>query len=628
MLNRLGLTAGIAAIVVVAGCAAEQASRPAEPEAEAAYARPRPGLRAPTGIQQSALAKLGNASEKKMIRLEAEPSSIDLADIPRTPRTQADDDLPVRGGDRIESKFTDAEVEAAQETAANQPVSPGIQNIDGSEKPVGPKPKLRSRFDSLHAGECCTGTGFSATVPPDPDMAAGPDHLIVVVNTAFEVYDWDGNSLTGPIQFATFFDPTRGGTDPGAGTPTPGCTAFSFQFGAQRSEVFDPDVVYDEDNDRFVIGIDGGGVSYCVAATATSDPTGAWNRYGFTTPPGEFFDFPHMGVGADAIFVGSNQFAPVGGGGLAFAGGQVFAMDKFAMYDGDLLTVVTRRLSDPGSPSGDKFDGTPQPMQLHGLPFPPSGSEHYIMGEFFDGKSHAVYSWEDPFGANDFEHEGDVDLAAGAGVPCENFSCFPVPWTQKGSPEILAANDYRGQETEWRDGLLWTTQTVSCNPDKGVRDCVRWAQIDPTEVQPGTLNMDGSLTSTTDGVIQAGVFGSSNYFRTFPSIAVNSCNDMAVGYSRGSEKEFPSVFVAGRRASDSLGTIGGESKLHDGEEPYSSFQNNGGVAPQRWGDYSGMTIAPDGTTFWYVGEYARENTPNQFANWGNFVGSFEIQGCN
>ena len=621
MLKRFSSAAGFAAILAATGFAAHADGTSGT---AASAARLQPGMHAPRAIRMAATEKLTSPGAGGPARFETHSSSrIELADVPQADETQ-DDPLPVRGGRRIESKFSDAEVEAAQEAARNQGVSSEVQNIDGSEKPVGPKPKLRSSFDAIDASDCCTGTGFAATVPPDPDMAAGPDHLVVVVNTAFEVFDTDGNSLTGAIQFATFFDPTRGGTDPGAGTPTPGCTAFAFQFGAQRSAVFDPDVVYDEDNDRFVVGIDGGGSTFCVAATATGDPTGAWNRYGFPTPPGEFFDFPHMGVGVDAIFMGSNQFVSVPDVGFIFAGGQVFAMDKFDMYAGDPLTVVTRRFD--STPSNNKFDSTPQPMQLHGL-FPPSGSEHYIMGEFFDGKSHAVYSWEDPFGTNELELEGDVDLAAASGVPCENFSCFPIPWPQKGSVEILEANDYRGHETEWQNGLLWTTQTVSCNPKKGTRDCIRWAQIDPDGVVPGTLTMDG-LFSTTNGVIQAGVFGSSNDYRTFPSIAANTCNDMAVGYSLGSEKVFPSIFVAGRRASDPLGRIGGERRLLKGTVPYSSFQDNGGVAPQRWGDYTGMTIAPDGTTFWYVGQYARPNTPNEFANWGSFVGSFEIPGCN
>lgn len=566
------------------------------------------------------------AGESESQSLKAIPTAIELADVPRDDSEPPGTALPVRGEDRAESKFDDQQVEAAQQNAANQPVSSAIQVIGGVQRPAGVTPTLLSSFDALHAGQCCRRTGYAATVPPDPDIAAGRNYLIVVVNTTFEIYDLHGKSLTGPIQLATFFDPTRGGTNPGAGKPTPGCTAYALFAGAQYGAVFDPDVVYDEANDRFVIGVDGNGDSYCVAASRSGNPTRAWNRYGFSTPRGEFADFPHMGVGTEAIFLGSNQFTDFDDF-FEFAGGRVFAMNKSEMYAGSPLTVVTRRLRDRRSPSGDKLDGTPQPMQLHGLPFPAASTAHYIMGEFFDGKSHAVYAWSDPFGRNRFVHLGDVDLAAASGVPCEDYSCFPVPWPQKGSPEIMQANDYRGEETEWRNGLLWTTQGISCNPRKRTTDCVRWAQIDPADVRPGRLRRDGSLTSGIRGVIQAGVFGSAGHYRTFPSLAANSCNDMAVGYSRGGADEFPSLFVAGRRASDPLGTVGGERLLIRSKVPYSSFQDNEGYYPERWGDYSGMTIAPDGKTFWYVGEYARARTPNPFANWGTYVGSFRIPGC-
>jgi hypothetical protein len=571
------------------------------------------------------------------MRFQAEgPSPILLADVIREQKkAPGGSGKPfVRGGPRIESKFTDAQIAAARKAAMNQTASTAVQDIGGAQTPAGFKPRLGVAFDAIDASDCCTGTGFAAFVPPDPDMAAGPNHVIVVVNSTFEVFDKQGKSLTGPIQFATFFDPTRGGTDPGAGEPTPGCTAFAFQFGAQRSAVFDPDVVYDEAADRFVIGIDGDGTDYCVAATQTNDPTGAWNRFGFSTDVKRaFFDFPHMGVGVDAIYMGSNQF----GGALRFGfQGRVFAMDKNDLYSGTTLDVVTRELAPAGmeGPRNTKLDSTPQPAQLHGAndgTFPTSGP-HFIMAEFFDGKSHAVYAWNDPFGADEFDLVGDVDLAAASGVPCENFSCFPIPWPQKGSVEILEANDYRGQETEFRNGLLWTTQTISCNPGKGTRDCIRWAQIDPSQVVPGELDSSG-LVSSTNGVVQAGVFASDWSYRTFPSLAVNQCNDMAIGYSfsalpaNSTGSWFPSIFVAGRSSADPAGTIAGERLLVKAQTDYSSFQDNGGQSPERWGDYTGMTVAPDGKTFWYVGEYARQDTPNPFANWGTFVGSFTMPGC-
>jgi len=586
-------------------------------------------MRAPVDVRQAATT--GAATGGGPIRYKARgPSPIDLRSVPRdtAPATG-----PTRGGRRIESRFTDAQVKSAIAAALRQKKSPSVQNLDGSQKPVGPKIQGGVAFDAIDASDCCRATGYSAFVPPDPDIAVGREHVVVVVNSAFEVFDKRGTSLTGPVQFATFFDPTRGGTFPTAGAPTPGCRAYSFQFGAQRSEVFDPDVVYDEAEDRFVIGIDGGGVSFCVAATQTGDPTATWNRYGFATDVNRaFFDFPHMGIGVDAVYMGSNQF----GGTLKYGfEGRVFAMDKAAMYDGLDLDVVTRELAAAGQegPKNVKLDGTPQPAHVQGA-FPPPGSPHYIMGDFFDGKSHAVYSWTDPFGADVFDIVGDVDLAAASGVSCENFSCYPVPWPQKGSVETLEGNDYRGQETKQRDGRLWTTQTVSCNPGKGVRNCVRWAEIDPTAVVPGTLAPGGfPLVSGTSGVVQAGVFGSDWTYRSFPSIAVNGCGDMAVGYSTGDApavsggSTYPTIHANGRAVGDAQGKVGGERLLKKGDTPYSSFQDNGGVSPERWGDYTGMATDPDGHTFWYVGEYSRAGTANPFTNWGTYVGSFRFDSC-
>ena len=623
---------GIAALTAVATSLAYVTTRPdGADETTAQMQRMRPAIRAPKDIVENTRNQKVKIKGEGTIRYTSEsPSAIHLADVPKAPSTSAED-LPTRGGRRVESRFTDQQIADAQAAAAAQPTSSAIQNLDGSQKPVGQKPKGGVKFNAIDASDCCTGTRFSATVPPDPDIAAGPNHLIVVVNTAFEVFDKSGNSLTGPIQFATFFDPTQGGSNPGAGTPTPGCTAFTFQAGLQRGAVFDPDVVYDAAANRFVIGVDGNGTDYCVAATQTGDPTGAWNRFGFPTDVnGAFFDFPHMGVGENEIIMGSNQF----GGTLPFGfEGRVFAMKKADLYTGTPLNIMTRPVKPASLPVNVKLDGTPQPAQS------PTGAANYIMTEFFDGRVHSVYSWVDPFGANVFDIVGDVDLAMASGVPCEGFSCFPISWPQKGSVEILAGNDFRGQETKVSNGYLWTTQTISCNPGKGTRNCVRWAQIDPAAVVPAPDQTAFPLAAGTNGVIQAGVIGSDWDYRSFPSIAANTCNDMAVGYSYSKAPGnsggtwYPSLFVAGRSASDPLGRVGGESLLKKGTAAYVSFQDNGGVDSVRWGDYSGMALDPDGKTFWYAGEYAAGKpsisvvSGNVLANWGTFVGAFTIRGC-
>ena len=248
------------------------------------------------------------------------------------------------------------------------------------------------------------------------------------------------------------------------------------------------------------------------------------------------------------------------------------------------------------------------------------------MTEVFDGRVHSVYQWNDPWSGGLLELVGDVDLADASGVPCDFFSCFPVSVPQAGSAVRLAGNDWRGQETRYRNGSLWTTQTISCNPTgEGAVNCVRWAEVDPTDVEPfDGLDENGFLNASTNGVVQAGVFSSADgSHRWFPSIGVNACGQMAVGYSKSSENMYPSVALTGQRTEDQPGKVRGEVDVIAGTESYRSFQDP--AAPNRWGDYSGMWVDPNGVDFWYIGEYAGPSV-NPFTNWQNAIAKASF-GC-
>ncbi len=141
-------------------------------------------------------------------------------------------------------------------------------------------PTLAVSFDSLNFDD------DPASMPTDPELAVGPNHIIAVANSSLEVYNKTGTTLAGPLLFDTFFSPLTG------------C-----------SSTFDPNVLYDEEADRFFLGIDqfGSGVNgannrYCMAVSQTSDPTGSWWLYSFdaSVNTGEFFDYPHAGVGDQA----------------------------------------------------------------------------------------------------------------------------------------------------------------------------------------------------------------------------------------------------------------------------------------------------------------------------------------
>jgi hypothetical protein len=94
---------------------------------------------------------------------------------------------------------------------------------------------------------------------------------------------------------------------------------------------------------------------------------------------------------------------------------------------------------------------------------------------------------------------------------------------------------------------------------------------------------------------------------------------MALGYSASSATLNPEIRYAGRLASDPLNTLPqGEATLTVGGGSQSG--TCGGGTCIRWGDYSAMSLDPDGCTFWYTQEYYAATG----LNWHTRVGAFRF----
>jgi uncharacterized repeat protein (TIGR01451 family) len=509
-----------------------------------------------------------------------EPVRVELAEVAKL--SPIDTGSLRRPGRRLEGPLPEDEILRLQREAEEAPPVDWITRV-AAQGPL--MPILGVVFESLDFASA--GRNF---VPPDPELAVGPAHAIAVVNDYFLITDRIGSQLAPPIQFANFF------------SVLPAC-----------SGLFDPNVLYDEQLDRFFLGIDANGTNYCAAMSASSDPTGSWFVYAFgtvpATPPLDFFDFPHAGVGEDAIYMGANIYNNTA---TTFLRAEVWALDKNAMAAGGSMTVLKQTVT-------NAF--TPQPMNAHGWLQGtwPAGAPHTILANSYLPGSPPVYSgdifdvwaWSDPFGANAYGLVGSVDLSLATGVA----ATYPIDAPQLGGNNIQA-NDWRVLDCEYRNGDVWMTQTISCNPGFGTVDCVRWAEIDPT----------------TPAVRQAGILGTDDIFRIFPDAAVNHCDDMTIGYTRTSMMFFPEVMVTGRLATDPPGSLLPEPPipLRPGDQPYIPFD----PAPHRWGDYTGGTSDPDGVLTWYLGEYSKfiplppppTPTPFAFADWGTFVGEYTT-GC-
>lgn len=91
--------------------------------------------------------------------------------------------------------------------------------------------------------------------------------------------------------------------------------------------------------------------------------------------------------------------------------------------------------------------------------------------------------------------------------------------------------------------------------------------------------------------------------------------NIALGYSVSSSSTFPSIRYTARLAADALGTMTqGEGTLAAGAGSQ--------TGPNRWGDYSALSVDPaDDCTFWYTNEYYESTAA---ADWRTRIGSFKL----
>ena len=467
----------------------------------------------------------------------------------------------------LESPLSQAEQAELQQAALELPADPQVQQASPGPEPHAPI--LGVNFAGIDYAE--TGTN----APPDPEIAVGPNHIVAVVNVAIQIYTKTGSDATAVIPANNFF-----GTHPDC----------------DEGLLYDPNVLFDEELGRYLVGFDMGPFStaggYCLAVSQTSDPTGAWFLYFFRlNNNAAWVDFPQAAVTDSYITVSGNLFDYVPSPSTNFVGAKIWAFNKSQLYAGGAVVPQSAEM-------GDAYF-TMQPLHLHGAAestWPRHGQRIYFLADQFDGAHYSLFVWE-PGNVPLLVNEINLGQAG-----------FPINVPQNGSG-LLRANDYRLLDFEYRNDYGWLTQTVSCNPGGGTSNCLRWAQV---RLVNGQLGPAGS-----------GTYGSSSEHRIYPDLAINRCNDLVIGYTKSSTSSFPGIWYTGRKQLDSAGTLQAEAQLKAGEVVYTSFASD--PSPHRWGDYTGMTIDPDGQRFWYIGEYSKDIATA--ARWGTYIGAFSYPNC-
>jgi hypothetical protein len=158
---------------------------------------------------------------------------------------------------------------------------------------------------------------------------------------------------------------------------------------------------------------------------------------------------------------------------------------------------------------------------------------------------------------------------------------------------------------------LWVNHTIRCCGTTNGPAGIQWIQVNVTGGNVGTTPIQQQVfPGTSDGL-----------HRWMGSVAVDKQGDMALGYSVSSSTLNPDIRYAGRLAGDPLGTLPQtETSMLPGVTRGTQLGNCGGSTCTRWGDYSGMTIDPNGCDFWFTTEYYSATG----MNWQTLVGSFRL----
>jgi hypothetical protein len=414
-------------------------------------------------------------------------------------------------------------------------------------------------------------------IPPDTQGAAGPNNLMVTLNSQVSIQDKAGTTSS-TVSLDTFWSSLSG-----------------------VSGVFDPKLAYDPYNNRwiFVAGSNAKSSSsqLLVGVSQSSDPSGSWNLYK-TTVDGtgtDWGDYPSMGFNMDWVVVDLNLFKVANN---QFDGGQIYAFSKADLYAG-LVSVRVKLFTDPNAfteAPAATYDNTLATMYL-------------------------IQSWNGNTGGSGFLRISSITGAVGSEMYTGQvvFTSTPNPWDsspsggndfapQMGSTHLIQNGDDRIINAVYRNGYLWAAQNAFLPAGGATRTAAQWWQL----ATNGTVNQFGRVDDSTGTV-----------FYAYPSIAVNTQNDAVLGYSSFSANQFAGANYSIRLAADSLNTMRSDAVLKAGEAIY--YKTFGGPE-NRWGDYSNTIVDPSNDLdIWTIQEYASSpNFVNGDSRWGTWWGKISL----
>jgi subtilisin-like proprotein convertase family protein len=405
-------------------------------------------------------------------------------------------------------------------------------------------------------------TGASGSQPTDPAGAVGPNHYISVINTAFQIFDKDGNSLTGGLVSP---NPTI--------FPSGGCC--------------DLTASYDNAADRWVLSFLGGGVQ--IAVSNGPDPVNdGWTTYTY----GIVNDYQKLSVWSDGYYMTENTGSAQ----------KLHVFDRDAMLAGD-ATAAIQSFALPGLNTGGLFH-SPQVLNISDDNTPGTGNATVIFhqDDAFSGitEDHVKLwdvnvDWDTP--GNSLVSAA-TELGAADGVTpfisvFDGGSFVNLPQPSSG-PSIDALQGIIMNQAQYRKFPTYNSAIFNFVIDvdaSGTKQAgIRWYELRQTDDgQPWTIHQEGTYTAP------------DNRHAWNASMIMDVQGNIGMGYTGMSSPNSTDLnirvgsYYTGRFANDALGvmTIAEETII----------AGDANIPGTRYGDYSKIDIDPDGDKkFWFVNE--------------------------
>ncbi len=419
-----------------------------------------------------------------------------------------------------------------------------------------------------------SGTNPTLSFPPDCMGAVGPTQYVVFVNGRLVTF----NKNTGVADGVINADPD-----------------VFFSSVINGSSTSDPRIRYDRLTGRwFMIIINVSTPNRILLAVSDAASAGTisagtvWTFFYIdiaATPPTIsntcLADYPTLGLDANALYIGTNNFC--GSPSQTFNSTDGYVVRKSSiMGAGPIVVTAFRGLVASSSAAGPY---TPQGVDN----FDPAATEGY-----FVGVDNATFSTlmlrrvSNPGGTPTIS--GNLSLT----VPTTTFPInVPHQGNTGGTAGYLSSLDDRLFAAHVRNGHIWTAHNIGVN-NTGVssgtitRDGSRWYEINmpvgsgsPTLVQSGTVYTANASNVTTDR----------HYW--VPTIMVSGQGHAAMSFSTAGTNERANAATVGRLSGDVAGTMQTPVVITSSSTAYNPPSDPGGSGiGRRWGDYSFVSVDP------------------------------------